>query len=280
MLGQAERLVELKHLFKKQQALNNSQKVFAFTSGKGGTGKTLLSLNIAYELSLMNKKVIYADLDFNLANAHLMLDINPVSTLSHYFSHRMLLKDIVYHYSDNFHLVFGDSGKTGFPEVTDMSIHNFISELKNSDYDIVILDLSAGAGKNITDTLSYADYAIIIATTEPTAVMDAYALNKLIKYEKLTCGQYVIINKCRSMEDGNYAFNNLNSASKHFLKTPVNLLNCISYSNDAYESVFSQKLISTHNSKAPVIVQLNETALRITEIAQLANNLQPIGLNL
>lgn len=280
MLGQAERLVELKHLFNKDQDQDNSKKVFAFTSGKGGTGKTLLSLNIAYELSCMGKKVAYADLDFNLANAHLMLNINPVSTLSHYFTHRMMLADVIYPYSKNFHLVFGDSGKTGFPELTDMNISMLISELKNSDYDIVILDLAAGAGKNITDILLHTDFAVIVATTEPTAVMDAYALSKLMKFEKLTCGQHVIMNKCRSSEDGIYAYNNLNSASKHFLKAEVNLLNYINFSNEAYDSVFSQNLISVLNPSAPVTAQIRQTANRIAEIAQLANNLQPLQTNL
>lgn len=280
MLGQAERLVELKHLFNKDQASENSKKVFAFTSGKGGTGKTLLSLNIAHELAKMGKKVVYADLDFNLANAHLMLNINPVSTLSHYLTNRVLLNDVVYTHSKNFHLVFGDSGKTGFPELTDMSISRLVSELKNSDYDIIILDLAAGAGKNITDILSYTDFAVIVATTEPTAVMDAYALSKLMKYEKLECEQYVIMNKCRSLDDGNYAYNNLNSASKHFLKTPVNLLNYISFSNEAYDSVFSQNLISILNPSAIVTTQIRQTAFRIAEIAQMANNLQPAKINL
>jgi flagellar biosynthesis protein FlhG len=280
MLGQAERLVELKHLFNKDQASDNSKKVFAFTSGKGGTGKTLLSLNIAYELSCMGKKVVYADLDLNLANAHLMLDINPVNTLSHYFTHRVMLDDVIYAYSKNFHLVFGDSGKTGFPELTDIGVRNLITELKNSNYDIIILDLAAGAGRNITDILYYADFAVIVATTEPTAVMDAYALSKLIKFEKLECQQHVIMNKCRSTEDGLYAYNNLNSASKHFLKTPVNLLNYISFSSEAYDSVFSQNLISILNPAASVTAQLRQTALRITEIAQLANNLQSLKKNL
>jgi flagellar biosynthesis protein FlhG len=274
MLGQAERLVELKHLFANEREASDSKNVFAFTSGKGGTGKTLLSLNIAWELSRMGKKVVYADLDFNLANAHLMLDINPVNTLSDYFTHRKLLKDIIHHYSDGFDLIFGDSGKTGFPEVTDISVKSLISELKNENYDIIILDLSAGAGKNITDILSYADFAIIIATTEPTSVMDAYALSKLIKYEKLKCGQYVIMNKCRGKEDGEYAFNNLNSAISHFLNSSISLLNCVNYSNEAYESVFSQKLISMNGKSAPVTAQLQKAGAGIAEIAQLANNRQ------
>jgi len=274
MLGQAERLIELKHLFANGRGALNSKNVFAFTSGKGGTGKTLLSLNIAHELSRMGNRVIYADLDFNLANAHLMLDINPVSTLSDYFTHRKLLKDIIYHFNDKFDLIFGDSGKTGFPEVTDISVNSLISELRNNEYDIIILDLSAGAGKNITDILSSVDYAIIVATTEPTAVMDAYALSKLMKYEKLECEQYVIMNKCRGTEDGKYAFNNLNSAISHFLSSSVNLLNCVNYSNEAYESVFSQKLISLNSKSASVTAQLKETGNKIAEIAQLANNRQ------
>jgi len=61
------------------------KKIFSFTSGKGGTGKTFLALNIAYALARLQKRVLLIDLDFNLANLHLLLNVNPLSTLNEFF---------------------------------------------------------------------------------------------------------------------------------------------------------------------------------------------------
>ncbi|MFO7445032.1 MAG: AAA family ATPase [Ignavibacteriaceae bacterium] len=275
MLGQAERLIELKSLFNKKEKDLSDSAILSFISGKGGTGKTFLSLNISHVLAGMGKKVLYVDFDFNLANAHLLLDINPAKTLFDFFSSRALLNEVIFQYNENFHLIFGDSGRSDFTDIDDAQMNRFLNQLKSSGYDFIILDFPAGVGKSLINTLSYTDYAIMVATTDPTAVMDAYALTKLMKHEKLQCSKYVIINKSRSIDEGGIAFNNLNSASRHFLKENLELLSCISLSNEAYDSVYSQKLAAENYENSPVLTEIKAAAKRISEITHLANIHQP-----
>ncbi len=273
MLSQAERLRELKSFFETETKNKTSGKenIFAFVSGKGGTGKTFLSLNIAHELAAMNKKVLYADLDLNMANAHVMLNLNPQKTISDFLSGRILIEDLVTRYNDNLHLILGDSGKSNF-FVNDTLLKDFISKIKSlKEFDVIILDLAAGAGNNIFIPLQFCSYVIVTATTEPTSVMDAYAIMKLMMAENLKSKKLILFNKVRNEEDAATAFNNLNSALFHFLKIESELLGFINYSSEAYEAVQSQKLISEDNSDSDLLFQINQTALRIIDIIQLAN---------
>ncbi|MDP3830922.1 MAG: AAA family ATPase, partial [Ignavibacteriaceae bacterium] len=117
MIGQLNRILELEKL-KASQLVKRNNKVVAFTSGKGGTGKSFLSLNIAFSLSKAGKKILLIDFDPNLSNLNIMMNKRAEKNLSSFILQKELLGDLVTEYSSNLHIIFGESGKVDFPSLS------------------------------------------------------------------------------------------------------------------------------------------------------------------
>jgi len=273
MYGQAERLLELRNNIIEADR-GDKKKIIAFTSGKGGTGKTFLSLNTAYALS-RNNKILYIDLDQNLSNANIMINEVPVNTLYNFFSGKNLLRELISETYPQLHFIFGDSGKLGYLNKKNSSLNQLFNQLNELEllYDFIILDTGSGAGSEIFSTLLHADVNIIVTTTEPTAIMDAYAMLKLLKKNNYKGKKEIIVNKCNDVADGNAAFNNLELASNHFMNERLSLLGIINYDRAVSDSIIAQELILKSDPSLPICKRISEISDQISEYA----NILPAG---
>ncbi len=260
MYGQAERLLELKRL-EAEESSGSGKKIFAFTSGKGGTGKTFLSLNIAYALS-EKKKVLFIDLDQNLSNANIMINEAPEKTLFNFFSGKNLLRELISKTYPGLHFIFGDSGKLGYLNRKNNSINQLFNQLSEieREYDFILIDTGSGAGEDVFSILLNSDVSVIVTNTEPTAIMDAYVMLKLLNGYSYGGEKAVIINKRIDEADGKSAFNNLELAASHFLNEKLNLLGTIDFDRAVSESIVSQKLLLKSNPLSQVGKQIFEIA--------------------
>ncbi|HUX92250.1 MAG TPA: AAA family ATPase [Ignavibacteriaceae bacterium] len=272
MTGQAERVFELESL-KNNEALRYSSKIVAFTSGKGGTGKTFISVSLAYAISRLNKKVLFIDLDSNLSNANIMLNVVASKTLYDFFTGRSLLHELITKYEPNLHFIFGDSGKSDYPKPKAEFVGQLFNQIRalQNDYDIVLLDTGAGAGEDVISVLLNADKNILVTTPEPTAVMDAYVIIKFLSSRNYSGEKMVIINKCVDRNDGEVTFNNLSLAANHFLKEKIDLLGEIKYDNTISKTIKAQELFIKKYQRTEASLQILKTAKRLSEIIQVAN---------
>lgn len=254
MNGQAEGLLNLQHLFRETPCLYKN--IISFSSGKGGTGKTFLSLNLAYLHSGKGNKVLLIDLDVSCANVHLLLNEYPQVTLEDYITGRMLFGEIITNYKPNLDIVFGTSGL-----LTDESmvkqIENGISQV-HTKYDIILLDMGPGITHFAEKIISQCSNNIIVMTPEPTSVMDAYAMVKMLSLAEYKGVNNIIINKCIDPEDHKTAFNNLQNACRNFLKTEVNKLGDLDYESSVFNSIKEQKPFINLYPKHEFIKKLNQ----------------------
>lgn len=278
-VGQAERLIELRRLEKKQKngtdsgsaGIRKKNKIVAFSSGKGGTGKTFLSLNISYALSLREKKVLFIDLDTNLSNAHIMLNTVPSKTIDNFVNKSSCLKDLISIREmpefKNLHFIFGDSGRLDYSKLTQSVIEKFFDELQElkNDYDFIILDMSSGAGEEMLNIISKADINLIVTTPEPTSVMDSYVILKFLKAKDYKGSKSIILNKCADLQEGVTAYKNLSSASNHFLKDEIALLGLVENSGTATQSIINQNLLLFSYPDLKISAQINELSRRLIE---------------
>ncbi len=266
MIGQVQRLAELTKLT--SNAKNEEKELFVFASGKGGTGKSFLTLNLAVALSNLGKKMLVVDLDTNFSNLDVMLNISPEKTVGDYFKGSALLADIIQIVDTNLHVVFGDSGRIGMNTYTIEHFKYLLKDLRSlrDEFDYIFIDTGAGLDDAKKNLLSEADVPVIVVTPEPTAVMDAYAIIKLMKSYDYSFSPLIVINKCEEEEESVIAYNNLNSAVTHFLKSSVSFLGYIDSEKLIRKSVIEQSLFISEHSATNAADQIRKIAEKIVKM--------------
>jgi flagellar biosynthesis protein FlhG len=275
MTRQLDRILELQKLYNPAKD-NGSQKILSVTSGKGGTGKTFFVANFAYQYAKKHK-VLLMDLDFNLSNLHLLFNSNPNKTLSTYFESKALFSEIITKYNSNLDIIFGDAGLSCESKPTIYQIAQMFEELYKLDdkYDLIIFDLGAGVSEENLHILSKAYTKLIVTNPEPTALMDAYVVIKLLKSNQKADKIYVVLNRCAEKSEGKQSFDNLKSAVDHFLKTDINFLIEIPESTEVRKSIISQNLLAEKHKSNQVINSIQSAVYKISKIHQVLNINQP-----
>lgn len=260
MIGQAKRLSEL---VKNETRNNNAEKkIIAITSGKGGTGKSFFILNYGFALSSMGERVLLIDLDSNLANIDVMLNYSSEKTIGDFIQNRVLLNELPIEVRPNLYVIFGDSGKLNLNnnrrEIIDYLFLNIRKIAKN--YDKVLIDTGAGVQSDGLYLLSKTDFLLLLINPDPTSVMDGYALTKLLFNEFGKREIDVVVNKTDNEEEGKTAFENINTATTHFLKAKLNFIGIINYCNDVYKSIKEQIIFSEEYPESEIANQIKAIA--------------------
>jgi len=272
MIAQIDRVIELQKLSGKKSGRGNC-KIFSFASGKGGTGKTVLALNLAYALSQQGKKVLLVDLDSNFSNVDIMLNFIAQKTIGDFYTSRQLLTDLITEYEPNLHIIFGDSGQVEYPLPKVELVKYFFTQMSKieENYDYIFLDTAAGANENLINLLSSSDYVVMVTNPEPTAVMDAYVVLKFLKSRDCKAEKLVIVNKTMDKKDGEVTFQNLLTATGHFLNETVKFLGAVPFSSEITKSIMAQNLLLKNSPAGRVSKQIFNLSKKFTEIAQMAN---------
>ena len=157
-------------------------RVITVTSGKGGVGKSSVSINLAIQLSRQGKKVIVFDADFGLANIEVMLGLRPEYNLADLMFRGKTLKDIITYGPENIGFISGGSGINELANMTKEQIYSLIQRLYELDNmaDIIIVDTGAGISDAVLEFVAASEEVLLVATPEPTSITDAYALLKTL----------------------------------------------------------------------------------------------------
>ncbi|MBL8965844.1 MAG: MinD/ParA family protein [Spirochaetaceae bacterium] len=245
-------------------------RIIAVASGKGGVGKTNLSVNLAIAYAQMGKRVIVMDADLGLANVNVMLNMIPKFNLYHVIRKQKTMREIILDTEYGIRIVAGASGFSKIANLSEEERQNFISELYTlSEADIVIIDTSAGVSSNVLAFVAAADDAIIVTTPEPTAITDAYGIIKIIatEIENLNIGLKLVVNRVKSVTEGRRVAERIINISGQFLNLKVEYLGCI-YDDPAVPTgVIRQKpfLVADPKSKAAISVQHLVTRIEKTD---------------
>lgn len=230
MRDQAESLRKtIEEYKKKKQSKERSRiKVIAVASGKGGVGKTNLSVNLAISLKQMGKNVVVLDADLGLANIDVIIGVVPKLNLYDVIFNNKNIEDIIINGPEGIKVVPGGSGVESLSNLNDEQrrrLSDKFGELK--DTDILIIDTGAGISKNVIGFMAAADEVIIVTTPEPTSITDAYSLIKVaLKYVPKS-KIHVMVNRVISDSEANLAYQRLGSAVKCFLSKDINYLGYI-----------------------------------------------------
>jgi flagellar biosynthesis protein FlhG len=202
--------------------------VVAVVSGKGGVGKTMIAVNLAITLSARGHRVVLFDMDMGLANADIVMGVEPGGTWRDVLNGRRRLDEIIVEGPGQVDLVPGVSGVSQMANLSEFERHQLFSSVTALDgrYDVAILDCGAGISRNVVGMAGGADSILVVATPEPTAITDAYAMIKAFAQDQVRAGEFagslgVIVNLSESRREGRDAYERLSEVAARFLHLPV-----------------------------------------------------------
>lgn len=174
-------------------------RIIAVTSGKGGVGKTHLSVNLALQCARRGVRTCLFDADLGLANVKLLLRLSPRHHLGDVIAGTHRLRDIVIRDAFAVDIIPGSSGVAEMADLGAGALRRLGEEfLALADYELMILDTSAGVGANVMGFLRPAPEILLVVTPEPTALTDAYALVKLLLRDGYAGRLRVLVNLAQS----------------------------------------------------------------------------------
>ena len=255
-MDQAE---QLRNVIKVHNQNNmNTARVVAVTSGKGGVGKSNLSVNLAACLRKAGKRVIIFDADFGLANIEIMFGAIPKYNLSDVIYHGKSIQEIITQGPLEIGFISGGSGIVSLNGLQPEQIKYLVKSINelNNLADYIIIDTGAGISEQVLEFVMTSPEIILVTTPEPTSLTDSYSLLKtLFKKKEFNPNDtviHVVANKVHSTEDARAVYEKLNSVIAQFLHGNLNYLGMIPQDLAVEHAVRQQKVVSISepNSKA------------------------------
>lgn len=232
------------------------------TSGKGGVGKTSITVNLAIALSQMGLRVVILDVDFGLANIDLLFGITPKYTLVDLIRDEKNIFEVLTDGPNNIKFLSGGSGVEELIHLDRKRLRKFVGNIALLDklYDIILIDTGAGLSQHVMSFVMAADEVVLVTTPEPTSITDAYALVKMISRRDRKKKIRVIVNKADSAREAQEIANKLAVVSEKFLSLKLLNLGYILYDDTVTKSVKLQKPFCISNPKSLAARNIMELA--------------------
>lgn len=228
-------------------------RVITVTSGKGGVGKSNVSINLAIQLRKLGQRVIILDADFGLANIEIMFGTVPKHNLCDLIYQGKDITDIITWGPGEVGFISGGSGITGMSNLSREYLTYIIQNLAKLDSiaDVIIIDTGAGISDAVLEFLVASGEIILVTTPEPTSITDSYsllkALNRHPRFSKDMTRIKIIANRLEKPEDGKILYQKLNTVVARYLKIPMEFLGMIPYDVQLSQAVMQQKPVSLEN---------------------------------
>lgn len=248
-----DQAAKLRKIIKKNNEKNQSSfadktddaRIIAVSSGKGGVGKTNVTVNLAIALAKMDKKVIVIDADLGLANIDVVLGIIPKYNLLHVLKDEIEISNIIMEGPNNISLLSGGSGIIDFVNLSEKQLEKLIDSFQflNKTHDYILIDTGAGISKSVLSFINAAGEVIVVVTPDPTSITDSYALLKNIAdYEKDVS---ILVNMTTSNDEAHSVFRKISLASRKFLNMELNDIGFVYDDNHVTKSVRMQRPFMT-----------------------------------
>ncbi len=249
-MDQAEKL---RNIIKRQDLQPDKEriaKVITVTSGKGGVGKTSVSVNLAIQLSQMGKRVVIFDADFGLANIEIMLGLRPKYNLADLMYRGKSIEDIITYGPAGIGFISGGSGINELANLSRDQVFSLIHRLEDLDRlaDIIIVDTGAGISDTVLEFVAASEEVLLVATPEPTSITDAYALlktlNRKVSYKPERTIVKMVANQVRGEKDATELFEKLGVVVEKFLDIDVEFLGSVPYDKNMRNAIMHQAPVS------------------------------------
>lgn len=237
----------------------NPVRVVAVTSGKGGVGKTNLSVNLGLALAELGRRVALLDADMGLANVDVLLGLYPKFNLSHVLKGEKMLADIVVPGPMGLQVIPASSG---LQHMSDLSTAEQAAVIRafsdfNEDLDVLIVDTAAGISPSVVNFARACQEVIVVVCDEPTSLTDAYAFVKLLNRDYGLTRFHILSNMVQSAQQGQLLFQKLTKVTDRYLDVMLNFAGAIPNDDFLRKAVQQQNpvLLAYPKSKASLALK-------------------------
>ncbi len=243
----------------------------AVTSGKGGVGKSNLSVNLALALARHGQRVALVDADLGLANADVLCGVQPLATLEQCLSLRRPLLDCAVEVAEGFLLVPGASGVARLADLEQADRSWLLGEIAAvaAGVDWLIVDTGAGIGANTVSFAAAADRVLVVTTPEPPSMADAYGMIKTLAPRTEAMSVELVVNQSRDEEDARGVWMRLDRVSRAFLSRPLLLAGWIPHDPSLPQAVRGRVPLLRQSPSSPAARQIQRLADRLRGTCEL-----------
>lgn len=212
----------------------STARTIAITGGKGGVGKSNVAVNLSLELAALGRRVSLLDADLGLANADVLLGFNPEYHLGHVLTGQRQLDEIILEHESGVRLIPGGSGVEHLANLSQAAHTRCVAELRAMEVrsDFMVVDTAAGIAGNVTGVLKSATEVVVVTTTDPTSVVDAYATIKVLHRHAPQKPIWIVVNNATGTGDAQQVFSHLYSATQQFLSHTIVHLGTIPHDHE------------------------------------------------
>jgi len=211
----------------------------AITSGKGGVGKTNVVVNLAVSLANLGKRVLILDADFGLANIDVLLGLAPRHNVRDFIFGDSALEDVVVDEPDGVRIIPASSGVEQLASLTTQQQMKLIRGLTqlSEDIDYLLIDTAAGISANVINFLLAAGLVMVVTTPEPTSIVDAYLMVKILAHRESRKRVSILVNSVSGKEEALHVHHQIDLVSRQFLSRPLELFGYIEKDRNVGEAV-------------------------------------------
>ncbi len=217
--------------------------IYVVTSGKGGVGKSNVSLNLSILLAHLKKKILLIDADIHLGNLDLLVGLRPHYTLADVILKDIDLKDIIVKAPGGVDVMPASSASMDVLSMEEDVLSQLaaaFSEFEH-EYDTVVVDTAAGITKDVMSFVHGADKVMLVVTPDPASIADAYGMIKVIKRANIFMPVMMIANMVKNEEEGELLYKKMNLMVQRFLESNIYFGGSIPYDDQVQDAVRRQR---------------------------------------
>jgi MinD-like ATPase involved in chromosome partitioning or flagellar assembly len=241
-------------------------RIASIASGKGGVGKTTVTVNLAWALAESGLKTCLLDADLGLANVDILLGLNPVKTLEHVLFEKLPLEEITLSVRKNLDVIPASSGVSRMAELSRSRRSALLSEFKKLEqYHYILIDNSPGISAQVISFCLSSREIIVVVTPEVTSLTDSYALIKVLKENGLWWNPLLLINRASDPQQAKRIFEKIQGVAQKFLNLNCGYLGYVVEDPQVPLSVKKQASLLELSPSSPAALCFRRIARRLIE---------------
>lgn len=218
------------------------KRVITITSGKGGVGKTNISVNLAAQLAKAGLRTCIFDADLGLANINILLGLRPEYNLEDVIAGEKSLADILVHDPCGVDIIPGGTGVEKLAAMAPEDLSGIIESFSCLEgYDVLFFDTSAGISREVLSFCMAAKEVALVLIPEPTSLTDGYSLLKVLSLNGYRDRVHVVINQAKSDRFAQAVFNKFRDTVRKYLPLDISYAGCLPADDTVAEAVARQR---------------------------------------